>query len=167
MTPRDMVLTPRGLRVRGRTLPCTIGRSGVVADKREGDGGTPAGTHRITGCLYRPDRMARPVPWAEPIRPGDLWCDAPDSPDYNHPVSAPFAASHERLRRTDPLYDLVLVTDWNRPDAAPGRGSAIFVHRWRRPGHPTEGCVALRPADLRWLTAGLRPGDRLIVPPQP
>ena len=123
-----MVLTPRGLRFAGRLWPCTIGRGGLTADKREGDGATPRGRHHITGLLYRPDRMARPAPWAEPIRPGDLWSDEPQDEDYNTLVRAPYTGSHEALRRADPLYDLVLLTDWNWPDATPGRGSAIFLH---------------------------------------
>lgn len=163
----DMVLTPTGLRFHGRRLPCTVGRGGVRADKREGDGATPVGVHRIVGMLYRADRMARPTDWALPIRPGDLWCDDPGHEDYNLMVRAPFAASHERLRRADPLYDLVILTDWNWPRAVRGRGSAIFIHRWRRPGAPTEGCVALRPDHLRWLARGIAFGTRLVVPPQP
>lgn len=161
----DLVLSPAGLLFRGRRFPCTIGRSGVVKAraKREGDGATPSGAHRITGCLYRPDRMPRPVRWAAPILPGDLWSDDPGDPAYNHPVRAPHRFSHEHLRRADPLYDLVLTTDWNWPDARPKRGSAIFLHRWRRPGYPTAGCVALRPADLLWITRRLKRGARLIV----
>lgn len=162
-----MVLTPMGLRFAGRRLPCSIGRGGVTQAKREGDGATPIGTHRIAGMLYRPDRMPRPAPWAVPIRPRDLWCDAPEHPDYNLPVKAPFAASHEVMRRADPLYDLVLVVDWNYPGAMPGAGSAIFLHRWRRPGAPTEGCIAFSPSDLLWLAERIPPGTRLIVPPQP
>lgn len=165
MRPSDLVLTPTGLLFRGRRFACTIGRGGVVpgAAKREGDGATPAGSHRIVGLLYRPDRMARPVPWAVPIGPGDLWSDDPRDPDYNHMVRAPHAPSHEKLRRADPLYDLVLITDWNWPHAVPGRGSAIFLHRWRRPGFPTAGCVAFAPRDLMWIVRRLRPGARLIV----
>lgn len=154
-----------GLRFRGRRFPCTIGRGGIRADKREGDGATPAGVHRIVGMLYRPDRIARPASWAEPIRPGDLWCDASGHPDYNHLVRQPFSASHEVLRRADPLYDLVLVTDWNWPAAQAGQGSAIFLHRWRRPGAPTEGCIAFRPDHLRWVARHIAPGTRLIVQP--
>ena len=169
MSPEDLVLTPMGLRFRGRRFPASIGRGGITATKREGDGATPAGVHRIVGVLYRPDRIARAsVPgWAVPIGPGDLWCDAPDDPDYNLMVRAPFAASHERLRRADPLYDLVLITDWNWPHAVPGRGSAIFLHIWRRPGFCTAGCVALRRDHLVWVVNRLRPGARLIVPPLP
>jgi L,D-peptidoglycan transpeptidase YkuD (ErfK/YbiS/YcfS/YnhG family) len=163
MTALDLVLTPTGLRLGARRYPCTIGRGGVARDKREGDGATPAGTHRITGMLYRPDRMARPAAWAVPIRPGDLWSDDPGDAAYNLMVRAPYPHSHEVLRRADPLYDLVLITDWNRPHAARGRGSCIFVHRWRRPGYPTAGCVALDPRHLRRIAAAIRPGTRLIV----
>jgi L,D-peptidoglycan transpeptidase YkuD (ErfK/YbiS/YcfS/YnhG family) len=163
VTPTDMVLTPMGLRFCGRTIACAIGRGGTSGDKREGDGATPRGVHRITGCLFRPDRMARPVPWAVAIGPRDLWSDDMRRADYNHLVRAPYTGSHERLSRADPLYDLVLLTDWNWPEAVPGRGSAIFLHRWRRPGYPTEGCVAMDACDLVWLTRVIRPGARLIV----
>ncbi|PZX18848.1 L,D-peptidoglycan transpeptidase YkuD (ErfK/YbiS/YcfS/YnhG family) [Palleronia aestuarii] len=166
MRPGRAVLTPSGLLVAGRCLPCTIGRGGVTLHKREGDGATPAGRLTVTDLLYRPDRMARPAPWARPIGPRDLWCDESDHADYNRPVRAPFAASHERLRRADPLYDLVIVTDWNAAPVRAGRGSAIFVHRWRRRGAPTEGCIALSAPDLRWLARRFPPGTPLVVPPR-
>jgi len=164
MTAKDMVLTPHGLRFQGRLYPCTIGRGGISTRKREGDGATPAGRHRIVGMLYRPDRMARPADWARPIRPGDLWSDDPGHEDYNLMVRAPYPHSHEVLWRADPLYDLVIVTDWNWPCAARGRGSCIFIHRWRRAGYPTAGCIGLDPRHLRRIAAGLGIGARLIVP---
>lgn len=159
-----MVVTPTGLRFLGRKFPCIIGRGGIVASKREGDGGTPAGVHRIVGMLYRPDRILRPADWALPIGPSDLWSDDVKDPDYNLMVRAPHPFSHERLRRADPIYDLILITDWNWPAAVPGRGSAIFLHRWRRPGAPTAGCVALAAPDLLWIATRLRPQSRLIIP---
>ncbi|MEO1780312.1 MAG: L,D-transpeptidase family protein [Pseudomonadota bacterium] len=164
MNRNDLVLSPRGLRFRGRYFPCAIGKGGLSARKAEGDGATPRGVHRLVGMLYRPDRMAPPANWAVPIRPGDLWSDDPGDDDYNHMVRAPYAPSHEVLRRADPLYDLVLLTDWNWPYAVPGRGSAIFIHRWRRPGYPTEGCVALDPVHLRWIAPRIGFETRLIVP---
>lgn len=164
MSPDDLLLTPRGLFFQGRTLPCSIGRGGVSDAKREGDGATPVGVHRIVGMLYRPDRLPSPAPWARPILPGDLWCDASNDPAYNRHVRAPYAASHEDLRRADPLYDIVMVTDWNWPDALPGKGSAIFLHQWRRPGYPTAGCIAFSRDDLIWLAGRVRPHARLIVP---
>lgn len=161
--PRDLVVTPSGLRFLGRRFACSIGRGGLTAAKREGDGATPLGVHRLVGLLYRPDRMARPTDWAVPIRPRDLWCDDPAHEDYNLMVRAPFPASAERLFRPDPLYDAVLITGWNWPQALRGAGSAIFVHAWRRPGHPTAGCVAMARDDLRWILPRLRHGGRLVV----
>ena len=164
MKADDLVLTPRGLRFQGRIYPCTIGRGGVSAHKREGDGATPRGIHRLVGMLYRPDRMKRPANWAVPIGPRDLWSDDPEHKDYNMMVRAPYAHSHEKLRRADPLYDLVLLTDWNWPYAVKGCGSAIFIHQFRRPGYPTEGCVALARAQLHHIAPRITLQTRLIVP---
>ena len=169
MNAADLVLTPKGVRFFGRVFPCSIGRGGVTQDKREGDGATPAGRHKITGILYRADRISHShVPFAaQAIGPRDLWCDDPSHPDYNHAVRAPFPASHETLRRADPLYDLILTTDWNWPNAVPGKGSAIFLHTWRQPGYPTAGCVAFSRSDLLWITNHLTPTSTLIVPSSP
>ncbi|MCC5992405.1 MAG: L,D-transpeptidase family protein [Rhodobacteraceae bacterium] len=164
MTRFDMVLTRQGLRFLGHVFPCSIGRGGVTRAKREGDGATPVGAHRLVGVLYRPDRMARPADWALPVGPRDLWSDDPRDPDYNLMVRVPYAASHERLWRADPLYDLVIVTGWNWPRALPGRGSAIFIHQWRRPGYPTAGCIGLSRSALRWIAPRIRHQTRLIVP---
>lgn len=164
MTPHDLVLTRQGVRFQGQIYPCAIGKGGISNAKHEGDGATPVGAHLITGMLYRPDRIAAPSPWAQPIGPGDLWSDDPNDSSYNHMVRAPYAPSHETLRRADPLYDLVLLTDWNWPKAKPGRGSAIFIHQWRRPGFPTEGCIAFRRDHLHRIAAQIAFGSRLIVP---
>ncbi|NCO86939.1 MAG: L,D-transpeptidase family protein [Rhodobacterales bacterium] len=163
MKAADLVVTPMGLRFLGRQFPCTIGRSGVTDAKREGDGATPRGTHRLVGMLYRPDRIARPADWAVPIRPGDLWSDDPRDEDYNLMVRAPYPHSHEVLRRADPLYDLVILTGWNWPYARRGAGSAIFVHQWRRPGAPTAGCIGLPRAALHWIAPRIRHATRLVV----
>lgn len=165
-TTDDLILTRSGLLFRGRRFPCSIGRGGISREKREGDGATPVGLHHIVGGFYRPDRLgASQVPtWAEALIPGDLWSDDSRDPAYNSHVRAPHSWSHEDLRRSDPQYDLVLVTDWNWPDAVPGRGSAIFLHSWRRPGAPTAGCIAFSQPDLLWIARRIRPGTRLIVP---
>ncbi|MEY8882277.1 L,D-transpeptidase [Donghicola sp. XS_ASV15] len=165
MNRHDLVVTPTCVRFLNRRFPRTIGRGGITSaiDKREGDGATPRGTHRILGMLYRPDRMARPADWAVPIRPRDLWSDDVKDQDYNLMVRAPYPHSHEALRRADPLYDLVLITDWNWPRAERGKGSAIFIHQWRRPGYPTAGCVAFDPQDLRWIARRITYESKLIV----
>ena len=165
MSPDDLVLIPRGVRFMGRYFPCSIGKGGIRRDKREGDGATPVGVHQIAGLLYRADRLAQPAPWAIAIGKDDLWSDASEDLDYNQMVRAPYAPSHEKLRRADPLYDVILLTDWNWPQAEAGRGSAIFLHQWRRPGYPTEGCIAFQRQHLHWIAARAVPGTRVIVKP--
>ncbi len=163
MRATDMVVSPAGLRFLGRRFPCTIGRGGVTDDKREGDMATPRGAHDLVGMLYRPDRMAQPADWAVPIRPVDLWSDDPAHEDYNLMVRHPYPHSHEVLRRADPMYDLIVITNWNWPYAERGKGSAIFIHQWRGQGRPTAGCIGLRRADLRWIAPRIRIGTKLIV----
>ncbi len=165
MSPTDIYVNRTSATFGGRRFACTVGKGGIVAprDKREGDGATPAGTHRIVGMLYRPDRLARPTDWALPIGPLDLWSDDPRDENYNLMVRAPHGFSHERLRRADPMYDLILITDWNWPYAEPGRGSAIFLHQWRRPCAPTAGCVAFSRSSLHWIAVRITHQTRLIV----
>lgn len=163
MKPSDLVLTATHTRFMNRRFPCAIGKGGLTDRKAEGDGATPRGTHRIVGMLYRPDRMAKPADWALPIGPFDLWSDDIKDPDYNMMVRAPHDYTHERLRRSDPMYDLIILTDWNWPYAVKGRGSAIFIHQWRGPGRPTAGCLAFRRADLLWISKQIQPETRLVI----
>lgn len=158
-----MILTPRGLLFQGQRIPCTIGRGGLTAAKREGDGATPLGVHHVVEMYYRADRLPRPTYWAQAIGPRDLWCDAPDHALYNQKVQAPFSESHEVMRRADPLYDVVLVLDWNYPEAKQHHGSAIFMHEWRGACRTTEGCVAMARPHLHWLARHVSFGSRLII----
>lgn len=160
-SPADIVVTRWGARFMGRRFPCSIGKGGITDSKREGDGASPRASLTLPALYYRADRIF-PL-HGNKIGPQDLWCDATEHPAYNHLTRAPLKASHERMRRADRLYDLVLITDWNWPDATPGKGSAIFVHRWRKPRHPTEGCVAFRADHLRWIAERITPKTRLII----
>ncbi len=150
----------RGLLLwRGRAIPVAIGRSGIRAGKREGDGATPAGVWHAVAVRWRADHGHRPVAAlpARRTRADDGWCDDPADRRYNRAVTLPFPASHERMWRPDGLYDLVVVLDHNtRPRKARG-GSAVFLHIARAGFGPTEGCVAFRPADLRRLLREIGP----------
>ncbi len=146
-----------------REVRCALGKGGVIAaaDKREGDGGTPLGVWPIRRVLYRPDRGAAPktaFPVAA-IAEDDGWCDAPDDENYNAPVTLPYPASAERMWREDGLYDIVVILAHNDDPPVPGMGSAIFLHCAREDYGPTEGCVAIKRADLERLLATARPGD--------
>ncbi len=128
--------------------------------KREGDGSTPLGTAKILGGFYRADRLAVPptkLPMT-PIRADMGWCDGPDHASYNRLVRLPFASSHEQMRRTDRLYDICLVLDWNITERRRNRGSAIFLHLTHEDRRPTEGCIAIDPAAMRRLLPLLREG---------
>jgi L,D-peptidoglycan transpeptidase YkuD (ErfK/YbiS/YcfS/YnhG family) len=150
-----------------RTIPCSIGKGGLVAaaDKREGDGASPIGVWPIRGVLLRPDRVALPeslqLPWRW-TRPDDGWSDGADDPAYNRPVRHPYGFSAERLWREDGLYDVIVVLGHNDAPVVPGAGSAIFWHCWRD-GAATEGCVAIPKAALLELLPLLAPGDALQI----
>lgn len=161
MTRDVMIVTPIGVLYHGRRLPYSMGRGSLRKDKREGDGATPWHDLQVTGVFYRPDRVLPPSPWAVPIGPCDLWSDANDDVAYNTHVRLPYAPSHEKLRRADPLYDVIITTDWNWPHAVAGKGSAIFLHQWRRPHFPTEGCLAFSRRDIWDLAALVTPNTRI------
>ena len=155
------------LQIGPRSVRCALGRGGVTpaADKREGDGASPAGAWPIRRLLYRPDkgpapRTALPV---LAIAADDGWCDAPQDPDYNRPVKLPHRASAERMWREDDVYDLVVVLGHNDAPPAPPLGSAIFLHLARPDYPPTEGCVAISRADMAALLAIAQPGDVLEI----
>ena len=164
----DLIVGPQGVaRFLGRSIPCAIGRGGIRADKREGDGATPIGTWRVESGYYRADRMAAPDT-VIPLRasgPRDGWSDDPGDGAYNGPVRLPYPCSHEQMRRGDTLYDLALVLDHNRHPPVPGEGSAIFIHCWRGQRYPTAGCLAFSPPDLRWIVERWTAASRVIIRP--
>ncbi|MEM6668780.1 MAG: L,D-transpeptidase family protein [Pseudomonadota bacterium] len=166
----DLVVDARGVaRFRGRRFSCSIGRSGIVKAKTEGDGGTPTGSFHLEQIYYRADRGLRPkslLPTTA-IRTNDGWSDDPSDRDYNHRVSLPYAYRHETLRRGDWLYDIVVVFDANRAPVVPGAGSALFLHLRRNVGVPTEGCIAFARPDLEWILENWTLKSRLVVNPQP
>lgn len=149
----------------GRTEEAAIGRSGITARKREGDGATPIAGMRLIGGYVRHDRITQPST-ALPLRftPKNLlWCDEPRHALYNRPVDAPFKPSHEKMRRDDGLYDVCLVMDWNLRSRKRYGGSAIFFHL-AKPGYtPTEGCVAVSLPAMKRLLRFMRRGTVVRV----
>lgn len=154
------------LRAGGAVYPCRMGRSGISVLKREGDGATPAGTLLVLGGYRKPGfDFSAAMRRLAPAGPDLGWCDAPQSPRYNRPVRLPFKASHERMLRSDRLYDVCLVLEWNLARRARNRGSAIFLHLTRPDGGPTEGCIAIDPALMRRLLPRLLGGAAVVVRP--
>jgi len=148
-----------------RVRRAALGRSGIKALKREGDGATPLGRFSVRQLLYRADRMARPRTQfpIHAIFASDGWCEDPEDRNYNKMVRLSPLESADRLARADHLCDLVLVLGYNDRPRVKGRGSAIFVHL-ARPGYaPTAGCIALSCPDLLMLLAQLRRRSAIVV----
>jgi L,D-peptidoglycan transpeptidase YkuD (ErfK/YbiS/YcfS/YnhG family) len=142
-----------------------LGRAGIKADKREGDGGTPAGWFRPVRLWWRADRLARPRTLL-PVRSiglDDAWCEDPTDRRYNRPFHRSASEPGDRLRRDDELYDLIVEIDHNSRPRTAGRGSAVFIHIARPGLNPTAGCVALARNDLLRLIGRLSRKTRIII----
>lgn len=164
---RPSALDPsRGvIRFGALTLHCALGRGGLSAFKREGDGATPLGRLRVLGGHVRRDkRFAMPNRLGlRAIRARDGWCDAAADRNYNRPVRLPYAASAEAMRRADSLYDVCLVLDWNIRPRRRGAGSAIFFHLAQQGYAPTEGCIAVSRRDMARLLPFLTARSAVVV----
>jgi L,D-peptidoglycan transpeptidase YkuD (ErfK/YbiS/YcfS/YnhG family) len=148
-----------------------VGRNGLSAQHREGDGTTPLGTYRFETTMYglaaNPGVRFR----YHRLLCGDWWNEDPASPTYNtfqHIVcnARPrFAGDSEALWRQTRAYRYFAVIAYNTDPVTPGRGSAMFVHD--DVGSATNGCVSLQRGDLvtllRWLTPAATPRITIAV----
>jgi L,D-peptidoglycan transpeptidase YkuD (ErfK/YbiS/YcfS/YnhG family) len=146
-------------------FPVALGRGGIVANKREGDGGTPHGRFRLLRLWWRADRSPRPQTRLPVMRITReiAWCEDPDSRLYNRPFRRKPDEPGDRLWRDDHLYDLIVELDHNARPRIAGRGSAVFVHLARPGFRPTAGCVALTRPALRHLLSRLGPRTRIDI----
>ncbi|HEY1309531.1 MAG TPA: L,D-transpeptidase family protein [Pseudolabrys sp.] len=163
---RKPAQSTRGVLIAGPlALPVALGRGGVKANKREGDGATPRGTFRLKRLWWRADRHPRPVTLlpVKQITAADGWCEDPSDRHYNQAVKVPARSTADRLTRTDHLYDFIIELDHNTRPRVAGRGSAVFIHAARPCFTPTAGCVALDLQALRRLLARLGPRSRIVV----
>src|SRR5215471_19171921 len=148
-----------------RAVPVILGRSGIAANKREGDGATPRGSFRLVRLWWRADRLPRPstlLP-VRRIEPNDAWIEDPADRRYNRAVQRRADEPGDRLWRSDHLYDLIIELDHNSRPRVAARGSAVFIHVARPGFGPTAGCVALEPRELRLLAQRLGPKSRIVI----
>jgi L,D-peptidoglycan transpeptidase YkuD (ErfK/YbiS/YcfS/YnhG family) len=149
----------------GRAIPVALGRGGIAANKREGDGATPRGRFRPVRLWWRIDRHARPVTRL-PVRriaASDGWCEDPADRRYNRPVRIAPGSAADRLAREDRLYDFIVEIDHNTRPRIAGRGSAVFLHLARPGLAPTAGCVAMSRSAMLRLLRRLGPGTRIEI----
>lgn len=149
----------------GQPLQVALGRGGLIANKFEGDGGTPIGSFRPLRLWWRRDRHMRPATRL-PVRiigPNDGWCEDPADRHYNRPVRLSPGSTADRLKRDDHLYDFIIEIDHNTRPRVTKRGSAVFLHLARPAFAPTAGCIAMTRASMLRLLARLGPRTRIVV----
>jgi L,D-peptidoglycan transpeptidase YkuD (ErfK/YbiS/YcfS/YnhG family) len=149
----------------GGTTRAAVGRAGVSANKKEGDGATPAGIYPLVSGFYRADRIAalRSGLPLRPLTPNDAWVDDPADRNYNRLASLPYPAHTEPLWLDDAVYDLLAVIGYNMDPVVPGVGSAIFLHIARSDFSPTAGCVAIDRDVLLGLMPLLGHGSTIAI----
>jgi L,D-peptidoglycan transpeptidase YkuD (ErfK/YbiS/YcfS/YnhG family) len=155
-----------GVLIAGRlAIPVVLGRAGIRANKREGDGATPRGRFRLRRLWWRADRGPRP-PSLLPTTRIDrcvAWCEDPADRRYNRPFRRSVNEPGDRLWRGDGVYDVIIEIDHNTRPRIARRGSAVFLHVARPERSPTAGCVAFAAPALRRLLARLGPKTRILI----
>ena len=129
---------------------CSIGSGGTSKKKREGDKKTPKGTFNIESLYYRKDRLTKPKTSLNciEIKKNMGWCDDIKFPKkYNKLVNISKKIKHEKLKRKDHKYDLLIPIKYNFKKPITGMGSCIFIHLTKN-YKPTAGCIALKEKDF-------------------
>ena len=157
----NLIITKWGAQLKGRKFPCSVGRSGIGHKTEEGDGITPSGVWKIKFIMARESRLRFLSDYKIKLR--DVWSDDPSDPKYNQLRKFDNSYNSESLWRSDSLYDLIAVTNFNFPIVKKGIGSAIFLHTWRKARHPTEGCIAFSLNNLLWILTNWNKNSLIIV----
>lgn len=135
-------------------VKCSIGKRGIGIKKKEGDLITPKGTFKIKQILYRADRIKL---YSTKIKKKVIsknlgWCDDQSSKSYNKLIKYPFKFRSEKLYRSDNIYDIILVLNYNMNPVKRGKGSAIFIHVAKKNFSSTKGCIGIKKKILKKIT---------------
>jgi L,D-peptidoglycan transpeptidase YkuD (ErfK/YbiS/YcfS/YnhG family) len=144
---------------------CALGKNGIGKKINEGDNITPKGTFKITKIYYRPDKIKKLITFFKKIKikRNMGWCDDPRSKFYNRQMKIPTKFSHERLYRTDNIYDIIAVLNYNINPTIKNKGSAIFIHIAKKNYEPTAGCVVLKKKDLIKLLKNIKKNTKIKI----
>ena len=131
-------------------IKCAIGKSGISAYKREGDGCTPKGIFKFKCIFYRKDKISKIKTKLKKIviKKNMGWCDDSRSRKYNQEIKFPFQYNAEKLFKKDRFYDIFINIKYNQNPVKKGKGSAIFLHLTNKKYKPTNGCIAVLKKDL-------------------
>ncbi len=129
---------------------CCIGKKGSTSNKREGDKKTPKGTFKIENLYFREDRIKKPPTLLRciKIKKNMGWCNDTSFPKkYNKLIKIEKKIRHEKLKRKDNKYNLLIPIKYNFKKPVSGMGSCIFIHLTKN-YKPTAGCIALKEKDF-------------------
>ena len=129
---------------------CCIGKNGSTKNKKEGDKKTPKGKFQIEHLYFRKDRLEKPLTSLKciEIKKNMGWCNDVKSPKmYNKFFKIKKKIKHEKLKRKDYKYDLMIPIKYNFINPITGKGSCIFIHLTKN-YKPTAGCIGLKKKDF-------------------
>ena len=131
-------------------VKCAIGKRGINFKRKEGDLITPRGNFKVINIFFRKDRIKDLKTKIKkiPIHKGIGWCDDPLSNKYNKLIRYPFKYNSEKLFRSDNIYDIILVLNYNMKPTIKNKGSAIFIHVAKKNYKKTLGCIAVSKISL-------------------
>ena len=144
---------------------CCIGKKGLTKNKKEGDKKTPKGTFEIENLYYRKDRLVQPTTSLKCIKiKKDMgWCDDMNFPGkYNKKIKIEKKIKHEKLKRKDYKYDLLIPIKFNFKKPILGLGSCIFIHL-TKDYKPTAGCIALKKRDFLIMLKLIRKDSKIKI----
>lgn len=152
------------LRYKNLNFRCALGKAGVGKKRVEGDNITPLGIYKIVKIFYRKDRIKKISSKFKlfSINKNMCWCDDSKSKHYNQLIKLPTNYNHEKLYRTDCVYDLILVLNYNMKPIIKNKGSAIFIHVTKN-YKKTAGCVALKKDHLIKLVSKINKSTRVKI----
>ena len=136
-------------------VKCAVGKRGITSKKIEGDKCTPRGKFKLNYILFRKDRVKIPKSQLKlvPIKRSFGWCDDIKSKNYNQFIKFPFNHKAEKLYRSDNIYDIIIVIDYNLKPIRKNKGSAIFLHVAKNNYSPTLGCISVSKKNLKKLVS--------------
>ena len=138
-------------------VKCAIGKRGITNKKKEGDKCTPKGKFKLKYIFYRKDRVKiKSRLKTIPIKKDFGWCDDIRSKKYNKFVKLPFKYKAEKLYKSNNIYDIIVVIDYNQKPIRKKRVSAIFIHVAKKSFQPTQGCIALNKSELIKLLRSIK-----------
>ncbi len=144
---------------------CCIGKNGAVSNKKEGDNKTPKGTYKIENLYFRKDRIKKPSTLLKciEIKKNMGWCNDVNLPKkYNKRIKIDKKSKHEKLKRKDHKYDLLIPIKYNFEKPIVGMGSCIFIHL-TKDYKPTAGCVALKKKDFLILLKLIKKNSKINI----